>query len=394
MVSSRNNSFKFCISDFIPFTDGLDISINLSILVYLSSFFFESLDTRFAIIAMSFLILLSFFSRIFDLKVSSFLIKTRLKDANIFSMIFVFYLLPVLMQGSFPNYVLICGFIIFRIMIGILFSLSYRNVKVNNENQSTNILSLKYWLFYFFGLSLGVALYLLINQIYSNDFLNNGGWKIVFIFMLSVMLILFFLSKFVLRKNIIFNHKLNQEQDIRQLIFSPNCFNVFIPLLSVIMFATSSWMPKFSNPENLYFLSYDFLYLFLTLLILIFIRPIATLVGRKKSITFINLSIFLISVISSFLSHNSSYSIDFLKFFIALVASFTICCFILHLEFKKIDKIESISFFNSSAMLLSFLIPILFYFFIFVSINYSVIYIFLALVYFMNYIIFYLRKNG
>ena len=148
MVSSRNNSFKFCISDFIPFTDGLDISINLSILVYLSSFFFESLDTRFAIIAMSFLILLSFFSRIFDLKVSSFLIKTRLKDANIFSMIFVFYLLPVLMQGSFPNYVLICGFIIFRIMIGILFSLSYRNVKVNNENQSTNILSLKYWLFY------------------------------------------------------------------------------------------------------------------------------------------------------------------------------------------------------------------------------------------------------
>ena len=33
-------------NDVIPFIDGLDLSVSLSILTYLSSFFFSSYDTR------------------------------------------------------------------------------------------------------------------------------------------------------------------------------------------------------------------------------------------------------------------------------------------------------------------------------------------------------------
>ncbi len=355
---------------------------------------FESIDTRLSLIIVSSFVLFSFFSRIFDLKISKAIEKTKFKDLDVFLIIFIFYLLPFLMLRDFVNYITIGVFIVFRVMIGIIFSLSCRNIKLNDENISLDIRSIKYWLSYLLGLSFGVGLYFLVNEIYSNEFLNNGGWKILYLLILSFLFTIIIFSKFILKKTITLDHKLNCEKNYLQFPISSNYFTISIPFISIIMFATSSWMPKFSNPENLYFLSYDFLYLFLTLLILIFVKPLSNLVGRRKSLTFFNLSIVLISLISSFLNHDSSYSIDFLKFFISLVTSFTICCFILQLELKKIDKIESISFLNLSTLGLFFLVPPLFYYFIFFSINYSVIYIFLGLVYFMNYIIFYFKKNG
>ena len=159
------------------------------------------------------------------------------------------------------------------------------------------------------------------------------------------------------------------------------------------MFASSSWLPKFSNPENLYFLSYDFLYPFLTVLLLIFLNPLAKLVGRKKSITFFCFSIILISSVSSFIVHKSSYSIDFLKFFIALTSSFTICCFNLQSEYKKYSMTEILTSFNLVLLLFSIFIPSIFYYCIYFSINYSSIYIFFALVYVINYFTFFLSKK-
>ena len=62
-------------------------------------------------------------------------------------------------------------------------------------------------------------------------------------------------------------------------------------------------------------------------LISIFIFPLIKLVGRKRLSNFLGFSIVIICFISFFFEYSSSYSIDLLKFFIALVSSFSMCIF-------------------------------------------------------------------
>ena len=55
------NSLNFNKFSFLAFLDGLDIFLNLSLITYLSIFFFQDLDNRISILIVSFIILLSFF---------------------------------------------------------------------------------------------------------------------------------------------------------------------------------------------------------------------------------------------------------------------------------------------------------------------------------------------
>ena len=173
-----------------------------------------------------------------------------------------------------------------------------------------------------------------------------------------------------------------------------NSFILFIPILCFLLFSFSNWLPKFSNPDNLYFLSYGFLYLFLTNLILFFITPLANIVGRRKSVIFFNISVLIISSICSFVNHSSSYSIDFLKFFLSLVSSFTICCFILQQQINRTTESSCISSLNLSFLTAAIFASPFVFFSVNFSINYSVIYIFLSIVYFINYIRFVIKKDG
>ena len=174
-----------------------------------------------------------------------------------------------------------------------------------------------------------------------------------------------------------------------------NSFILFVPILCFfLLFSFSNWLPKFSNPDNLYFLSYGFLYLFLTNLILFFITPLANIVGRKKSVIFFNISVLIISSICSFVNHSSSYSIDFLKFFLSLVSSFTICCFILQQQINRTIENSCISSLNLSFLTAALFVSPFVFFSVNFSINYSVIYIFLSIVYFINYIRHVFKKDG
>jgi peptidoglycan/LPS O-acetylase OafA/YrhL len=234
----------------------------------------------------------------------------------------------------------------------------------------------------------------LINEIFSNDFINNGGWKILYLIVSSIILVIFILSQFYFKKKLILILDLDNEKSFSFVQNFANSFILFIPFLCFLLFSFSNWLPKFSNPDNLYFLSFGFLYLFLINLILIFITPLANLVGRKKSVIFLNLSILIISSICSFIDHSSSYSIDFLKFFLSMVSSFTVCCFILQQKVNKAHENSNISSLNLCLFTAALFVSPLVFFSVNFSINYSVIYIFLSIVYFINYMRIVLKKDG
>lgn len=394
MISKKKkDTFQININDSFPFLDGLDLSVNMSIIIYLCSFFLPDVDTRIAIVIMSSIIFLSFTSRVFDLKILKLIQNSTLEKINIFIILPFLYLPPTLITLNSSTILAIIILSTSRIFIGLFFSFCYRNLKVNDLNQFTNLYLTKYWVIYFLGLFVGFFLFSLMNEVYSNDFLNSGGWKILYIILISISLFLYVISYFILKISTKFDSHIIIENSTKNK-FSINFLIILIPIFTYLLFSSSHWLPKFSNPENLHFLSYDFLYPFLTIMLFIFLTPLANLVGRKKSITFFCLSITIISAVISFISHSSSYSIDFLKFFIALVSSFTICCFILQSQYKKKSSLKLLSEFNLVLFILSITVPFIFYYFIYHSINYSGIYIFFALVYLINYFTFFSRKDG
>ena len=233
-----------------------------------------------------------------------------------------------------------------------------------------------------------------MNEIYSNDFINNGGWKILYIIVDIIILVIFLFSKFHFKKNVKVVLDFENKKNISVVTNFVNSFILFIPILCFLLFCFSNWLPKFSNPDNLYFLNYGFLYLFLSNLILLFMTPLANIIGRKKSVMFFNLSILIISSICIFIEHSSSYSIDFLKFFLALVSSFTICCFIFQHKINKTTENSCISCLNISFFTAALFVSPFVLVSVNFSINYSVIYILLSIVYFINYIRIIFKKDG
>ena len=381
-------------NDIIPFIDGLDLSVSLSILTYLSSFFFNTYDTRVSLIFMTFLILLSFVSRIFDLKIKSLLKGELLSKANLLILIILSYLLHILVFTDISNVLSIIIFGIGRVTFGILTSLAYRGVNFNGKTLNCNLCEIKNWFIYALGLSFGALVYMLLNEIYSNDFLNEGGWKIFYLIIILLILIKLIIFKFVLKTKISLQFEYSEFKYFSLPSSLITNFLIIIPLLSFSIFSSSNWLPKFSNPENLHFLSYDFLYLFLSIMTLVFVTPLANLVGKRRSVIFFNVSIILLATVCSFINHDSTYSIDFLKLFISLAASFSICSFVFQFQIKNRTSFNTITQFNISLFFLAFLLPVTFYCSIYYTINYSTIYIFFALVYFINITNFSLNKNG
>ena len=393
MNASRKKIY-FNLNDFLPFIDGLDIAINFSLVIFLSSFLLGSLDTRIGVVVLCLVISLSFFSRVFDSRVALLLEKLKINNINLFLILFFLYLMPIIIQKEFPMLLSIGIFIIFRIFIGIFISLGYRHVLINEKKIVTDILQLKYWILIFLGIACGSLFYYLINEIYSNDFINNGGWKILYIIVTTIILVIFLFSRFHFKKNLKIVLNFENIKNISFVTNFTNSFILFVPILCFLLFCFSHWLPKFSNPDNLYFLNYGFLYLFLTNLVLFFMTPLANIIGRKKSVMFFNLSILIISSICLFLEHSSSYSIDFLKFFLALVSSFTICSFIFQQKIHKTTENSCISCLNLSFFTAALFVSPFVYFSVNFSINYSVIYIFLSIVYFINYTRLVLKKDG
>ena len=128
------------------------------------------------------------------------------------------------------------------------------------------------------------------------------------------------------------------------------------------------------------FLQYDFLYLFLSLIVLIFITPLSNLIGQKRSINFFYISsIFISSICIFFLNTPLHIASTCQKLFLSFFSSFSLCIYILKFNKQKIvSEISKFNSFNQIMSILIIIIPIIFYAFLNFRISYNVIYLLIA----------------
>ena len=385
MLNKNQNTF-FMLNRFnlIPFIEGLDIFLNFSIVTFLSIFFLAEYDDKYSLPIIIFIICLSFFSRIFFiplLKRFTYFIKNE--KINCLYLLSIIYLIPIFLPSSF----IIISFFIFilcRFCLGILFSsinFSYLSSRLDKNEDSY---FLKYTLLIILGMVLGSFLYLFVDDFFSNNQLNEWAWKVTYVLLFSITAIISIILKF---KNkpiyIILNaiDSFDEQLSLRRVkkIFFTNIY-VLISLLSFIFFSSNRWLPKFANPKNYQFLEFDIVFVMVIFLISIFIFPLIKLVGKKRLTNFLGFSIVIICFISYFFEYSSSYSIDLLKFFIALVSSFSMCIFFLNTKKLRDFGITNICFINNLYFLmLSIISPLLFYYFINNSISYNDVYLVIGL---------------
>ena len=355
-LSLKKNQNRFTINQIYPFLEGLDIFINFSLITYLCSYFLPESDLRFSIIVVSLLVLFSYFFRNFTLQIIKYF-TNKLNKLSIITTLSIANLLVVITPNLEFNILAIFLFLLSRLLVGFSFSLA----SISTDNTTFFNTKLDYWILFIFGLIVGSLALVFINETFSNNELNQWAWKIFYTinFIITSILSLTILKKKYVDIEIINKLKENPTK-IYPLKFLQH-LHLLIPFFSFILFS-SSWLPKFSNPNNMQFLQYDFLYLFLSLIVLIFITPLSNLIGQKRSINFFYISSIFISSICIFFEHTSSYSINLSKLFLSFFSSFSLCIYILKFNKQKIvSEISKFNSFNQIMSILIIIIPIIFY---------------------------------
>ncbi len=364
----------------------MDLYLSMSLATFLAIFFFENLETSFSLILITFIILINFFIRFFTpLFVKS--VNEKIKKINPIFLLCLSFFLPVILISDFLSISLII-FIFSRILVGISFSLLSLNYLNSDLFKDDENFFLKYLLIFILGLILGSFCFLIIDDIFSNQELNSWAWKIVY-FYLSIFTLLFALffkfKKYSINfQNFDFTSSLSLKRIIKK--FIQNLF-VLIPFLAFIIFSSSKWLPKFSNPENMQFLEFNIINIILIVMFSFFFYPLINLIGKVRSKNFLVPSIMLISVISFFFEYSSSYSINLLKFFISLVSSFCLC--MIYQTIRSLRDLTSIDIFrlqNFIYLISSLLTPILFYYFINFSISYNVVYLLVGSLFLITFV--------
>ncbi len=386
MANRKKKFLNFNKFSLIPLIDGMDLYLSMSLVTFLAIFFFENLETSFSLILITFIVLINFFIRFFTpLFVKS--VNEKIQKINPIFLLCLSFFLPVILPSDFLSISLII-FIFSRILVGISFSLlslNYLNSDLFKEDEN---FFLKYLLTFIIGLILGCFCFLIIDDIFSNQELNSWAWKIVYFFLLilTLLLALFFkLKKYSSNlQNLDFTSSLSLKGIIKK--FIQNLF-VLIPFLAFIIFSSSKWLPKFSNPENMQFLEFNIINIVLIVMFSLFFYPLINLIGKMRSKNFLIPSIILISILSFFFENSSSYSINLLKFFISLVASFCLC--ITYQTIRSLRDLTSIDIFRLQNIIYlssSLLTPILFYYFINFSISYNMVYLLVGSLFLITFV--------
>ncbi|MAI28856.1 MAG: hypothetical protein CMP38_01475 [Rickettsiales bacterium] len=381
---NQNSFFQLNRYNLIPFVEGLDIFLNFSIVTFLSIFFLAEYDDKYSLPIIIFIICISFFSRIFFIplyKKFSYFIKN--KKLNFLYLLSIVYFVPILLPSSFIA-ISLPIFIFCRFCLGILFSsinFNYLSLSLDKNEDSYFV---KYSLLIIIGMILASFLYLFVDDFFSNNQLNEWAWKVVYLLLFLITALTSIVLK-IKNKSIYVNLNLIDSFDEQILsrrvkkFFFTNIY-ILISLLSFIFFSSNKWLPKFANPENMQFLEFNIVFLMVIFLISIFIFPLVKLVGRKRLSNFLGFSIVIICFISFFFEYTSSFSIDLLKFFIALVSSFSICiCFLNAKNLKDFGVVNANVIQNLYFFILSIISPLLFYYFINNSISYNIIYLTIGL---------------
>ena len=112
------------------------------------------------------------------------------------------------------------------------------------------------------------------------------------------------------------------------------------------------------------FLDYGMINIFLILIVTLFTFPLFNLIGNKKLNNFVSTLIIVISILAFAFEYSSSYSINFLKFFLSIIASFLISLNYLNLNQSNEKNIYlNFSVISQIFVTLSVLTPLSFIFY-------------------------------
>ena len=134
-------------------------------------------------------------------------------------------------------------------------------------------------------------------------------------------------------------------------------------------------------------LDYGIINIFLILLLIVFTFPLFNLIGNKKVSNFFGILVIVVSLIAFAFEYTSSYSIDFLKFYLSIIASFLISLNVLNLKLKNpsFAKVH-LNYLSFIFVTLAILLPLTFYFFINFSISYNIIYLIIGFLFLASFL--------
>ena len=385
-ISKNNKYLKFYRNDFSSVFNGMDLAVHFSFIPFLSYYFLPNFDTRLSIVLMSSIICLSLFVRVFSPLFIKIISNPKLGKINILIILMLSYISPLIFpnEDSFLSVNLIL-MIISRVIIGFILSLNdnfFREIYEDNFSKFSNI---KHFLLLSFGICLGLFVASILNQIYSNSQLNNGSWKVGSIILVSIFLI--FSYSLNLRKK--FKHLVIDEDNFlsdfnKNFVFSYSLKYIFILLAYsfLFLFCLTSWLPGSVLSENMFVSQIQLIHIIFFILSSIFSNFIFQLIGKEKVFNYFIFFSLIITITLFFLNtKESSYSINFLHFFIAVLSSFSISLFLHELGILKKNK--TINFYlsiNVPLFLISLLIPFLVYYLMFNVIIFNHIYLIISFI--------------
>ena len=132
---------------------------------------------------------------------------------------------------------------------------------------------------------------------------------------------------------------------------------------------------------------YGFINIFLILLFTIFTFPLFNLIGNRKINNFVTLVIIFISLVAFLFEYTSSYSIDFLKFYLSIISSFLISLNVLNFRINQNLVSIYLGHFSFIFFILAILLPFTFYFFINFSISYNIIYLITGIFFLVGFLV-------
>ena len=386
MKKEKKNLLSLNKIDTYSFIEGFDLAISFSVVIYLCNFLFPNNDIRISIIYVTTIAMLPYLIRIFvylffdKMKKIILIFKT-----NYFLLLIPMYLLILCIPQQL-QFISIAVLILVKIFMGFLFTgfnpilIRNLNIQIGFKNDSV----FKYFSFLLFGIIAGSLVFSITNEVLSNAELNKWGWKLPYLCILMFLLIFFLSSKKDKKLSLedyntffsdVVKSKLNLRLQLQNLY-------IIIPLFFLILYCSSNWLTKFSNPENMLFLNIDTVFLILTFLSSLFIYPLLKLIGKSRATIFIVCFLLVISIIMSFFSIDSNYSVDFLKFYLSISSGLTLCIYLLDFETRSFRTRNQLFFaLNLPNLFIFLIIPLSFYYFIHFSISYNIIYITFALIY-------------
>ena len=261
-----------------------------------------------------------------------------------------------------------------------------KNYLSSEEFKKENNFFIKYIIIFICGMIIGSFVFTILNDVFSNNDLNNWAWKCSYIFLLAVSIGFGFFLKY---KVFLLNLKNNLQLSSSNKNFSFFLKNIclIVPFYLFFIYSSENWLPRFSNPENMQVLDFGIINILLILLLTIFSFPLFSLIGNKKLNNFVSILVIFISIIAFAFEYSSSYSIDFLKFYLSIISSFVICLNSLN-SIQSNDKNVFIylSLLTLIFMIVSLMTPLTFYFFINFSVSYNIIYLIIGMLFLISFL--------